>query len=143
MNHFINRETSVCGGGVWHSYYFISIPSQPIESSFTLNAILVPGFVLNCVLPNANMGHIVSVENQGYPSTAGWIKALWNDLEGNEDLLANPRSIISMCRIMRGYMLRHCCLMMLRVSGCSRLLIHILGIRSWRQSGSCIRTESS
>jgi nucleoside-diphosphate-sugar epimerase len=49
-----------------------------------------PGFVLNTVLPNANMGHILSVEHQGYPSTAGWIKALWNGFEGNEDLRFNP-----------------------------------------------------
>lgn len=49
-----------------------------------------PGFVLNTVLPNANMGHIVSVEHQGYPSTAGWIKALWNGWEGQEDIAFNP-----------------------------------------------------
>jgi nucleoside-diphosphate-sugar epimerase len=49
-----------------------------------------PGFVLNTILPNANMGNILSVEQQGYPSTAGWIKALWNGFEGNEDLKFNP-----------------------------------------------------
>jgi nucleoside-diphosphate-sugar epimerase len=49
-----------------------------------------PGFVFNAVLPNANMGNIVSIEHQGYPSTAGWIKALWNGFEGNEDLKFNP-----------------------------------------------------
>jgi nucleoside-diphosphate-sugar epimerase len=49
-----------------------------------------PGFVLNTVLPNANMGNILSIEHQGYPSTAGWIKALWNGFEGNKDLAFNP-----------------------------------------------------
>jgi nucleoside-diphosphate-sugar epimerase len=49
-----------------------------------------PGFVLNAVLPNANMGHILSVEHQGYPSTAGWIKALWDGFKGHEDLKFNP-----------------------------------------------------
>jgi nucleoside-diphosphate-sugar epimerase len=49
-----------------------------------------PGFVFNSVLPNANMGLILSVEHQGYPSTAGWIKALWNGFKGNEDLAFNP-----------------------------------------------------
>ncbi|RDW60547.1 hypothetical protein BP6252_11930 [Coleophoma cylindrospora] len=49
-----------------------------------------PDFVLNAVLPNANMGTILSIEHQGYPSTAGWIKALWNEFEGQEDLKFNP-----------------------------------------------------
>ena len=49
-----------------------------------------PGFVLNTVLPNANMGHILSVEHQGYPSTAGWIRALWDGFKGHEDLKYNP-----------------------------------------------------
>lgn len=49
-----------------------------------------PGFVLNTVLPNANMGHILSVEHQGYPSTAGWIRALWDGFENNKDLEYNP-----------------------------------------------------
>lgn len=49
-----------------------------------------PRFVLNTVLPNANLGKILSVEHQGYPSTAGWIKALWNGFEGQEDLKFNP-----------------------------------------------------
>ncbi|RDW91717.1 aldehyde reductase II [Coleophoma crateriformis] len=42
------------------------------------------------ILPNANMGKILSIEHQGYPSTAGWIKALWNGFEGQEDLKFNP-----------------------------------------------------
>ncbi|KAK2614900.1 hypothetical protein N8I77_001690 [Diaporthe amygdali] len=39
-------------------------------------------FVINTVLPNANIGAILSPENQGYPSTARWTKAvLDNDYE--------------------------------------------------------------
>lgn len=49
-----------------------------------------PNFILNTVLPNANLGKILSPEHQGYPSTAGWIKALWNGFQGNEDLKFNP-----------------------------------------------------
>jgi hypothetical protein len=40
-----------------------------------------PGFVFNTVLPNANIGYILSVEHQGYPSTAGWIRALWYEFQ--------------------------------------------------------------
>jgi len=49
-----------------------------------------PGFVLNAVLPNANMGLILSPEHQGYPSTSGWIQALWDGFKGHEDLAFNP-----------------------------------------------------
>ncbi|KIV91722.1 hypothetical protein PV10_06234 [Exophiala mesophila] len=49
-----------------------------------------PGFVLNAVLPNANIGKVLSPENQGAPSTVGWVKALWDGWEGNEDLRENP-----------------------------------------------------
>lgn len=49
-----------------------------------------PSFVLNTVLPNANMGLVLSTEHQGYPSTAGWIRALWNGFDGHEDLKFNP-----------------------------------------------------
>jgi len=49
-----------------------------------------PNFVLNTILPNCNIGKILSVEHQGYPSTAGWVKALWNGFEGQEDLKFNP-----------------------------------------------------
>lgn len=50
-----------------------------------------PGFVLNTVLPNANIGKVLSPEHQGTPSTVGWIKALWNGFpEGTEDLKENP-----------------------------------------------------
>ena len=49
-----------------------------------------PSFVLNAILPNANMGKVLSPENQGTPSTVGWLKALWNGFEGHEDLKENP-----------------------------------------------------
>jgi nucleoside-diphosphate-sugar epimerase len=51
-----------------------------------------PGFVLNTVLPNANMGPVLSPENQGTPSTVGWLKALWDGFEGEgqEKLKFNP-----------------------------------------------------
>lgn len=49
-----------------------------------------PGFVFNAVLPNCNLGKILSPENQGTPSTVGWVKALWDGWEGNEDLKENP-----------------------------------------------------
>ena len=49
-----------------------------------------PHFVLNTVLPNANIGKVLSPEHQGYPSTAGWVKALWDGFEGTEDLKFNP-----------------------------------------------------
>ncbi|KAK7698894.1 hypothetical protein SLS64_012104 [Diaporthe eres] len=41
-----------------------------------------PEFVINTVLPNANFGAVISPENQGYPSTARWIKAV---LDGHYD----------------------------------------------------------
>lgn len=49
-----------------------------------------PNFGLNTVLPNANMGLVLDPEHQGTPSTVGWLKALWNGFEGEEDLLENP-----------------------------------------------------
>jgi len=49
-----------------------------------------PGFVFNTVLPNCNIGHILSVEHQGYPSTSGWVRALWDGFEGQKDLEYNP-----------------------------------------------------
>ncbi|KAL2281298.1 hypothetical protein FJTKL_11720 [Diaporthe vaccinii] len=41
-----------------------------------------PEFVINTVLPNANFGTVLSPENQGFPSTARWIKAV---LDGHYD----------------------------------------------------------
>lgn len=51
-----------------------------------------PGFALNVVLPNANMGKILSPEHQGAASTVGWIKALWNGFQdpGEKELVNNP-----------------------------------------------------
>lgn len=48
--------------------------------------------VLNCVLPNMNIGEIISIEHQGYPSTMGWIKALWNGFSGpgEKNIVDNP-----------------------------------------------------
>lgn len=43
-----------------------------------------PDFVLNTVLPNVNMGTILSPENQGYPSSGGWVKAVWDGFPGEE-----------------------------------------------------------
>ncbi|OAP63208.1 hypothetical protein AYL99_02435 [Fonsecaea erecta] len=49
-----------------------------------------PGYVLNTVLPNCNMGLVLSPEHQGAPSTVGWLKALWNEFKGQETLAFNP-----------------------------------------------------
>jgi hypothetical protein len=45
-----------------------------------------PHFVLNTILPNANIGKVLSPEHQGYASTVGWVKALWGGFEGAKDL---------------------------------------------------------
>ncbi|KAI9870867.1 MAG: hypothetical protein M1823_008618, partial [Watsoniomyces obsoletus] len=34
-------------------------------------------FVFNSVLPAANFGRVLDTENQGYPSTIGWVKDLF------------------------------------------------------------------
>ncbi|KIX01426.1 uncharacterized protein Z518_09152 [Rhinocladiella mackenziei CBS 650.93] len=49
-----------------------------------------PGFIFNTVLPNANMGAVLSPEHQGTPSTAGRVKALWDEFKGQEKLAFNP-----------------------------------------------------
>ncbi|EGE80807.1 aldehyde reductase II [Blastomyces dermatitidis ATCC 18188] len=41
-----------------------------------------PGFVLNTVLPNANFGEVLSPQHQGFPSTAGWVRAVWEGFKG-------------------------------------------------------------
>jgi nucleoside-diphosphate-sugar epimerase len=43
-----------------------------------------PHFVFNAILPNANFGRILSIEHQGYPSTASWIKAAWDGFTGDK-----------------------------------------------------------
>ncbi|KAF9701360.1 hypothetical protein EKO04_000278 [Ascochyta lentis] len=40
--------------------------------------------VINCVNPNANLGPVLQPTHQGYPTTAGWTKNLW---EGKYDQL--------------------------------------------------------
>lgn len=59
---------------------------------FVRNDHTAKGMVLNCVLPNMNIGEILSIEHQGYPSTMGWIKALWGGFSGpgEADLKDNP-----------------------------------------------------
>lgn len=49
-----------------------------------------PDFEMNAILPNCNMGLVLSPEHQGAPSTVGWIKALWNEFKGQEKLAFNP-----------------------------------------------------
>ncbi|OAX81997.1 hypothetical protein ACJ72_03657 [Emergomyces africanus] len=41
-----------------------------------------PDFVLNAVLPNANFGKVLSPKCEGFPSTAGWVKAVWEGFKG-------------------------------------------------------------
>ncbi|KAL3445544.1 NAD(P)-binding protein [Aspergillus insuetus] len=36
-----------------------------------------PPLVVNYILPNANIGPLISAANQGYPTTARWTKAVW------------------------------------------------------------------
>lgn len=40
------------------------------------------------VLPNANIGRLISSSNQGYPTSARWVKALWD--KDYESLLGTP-----------------------------------------------------
>jgi nucleoside-diphosphate-sugar epimerase len=48
-----------------------------------------PDFAFNTVLPNANIGKMIDVKNQGFPSTVGFTKMLWDgDLEGFKQWLA-------------------------------------------------------
>jgi len=49
-----------------------------------------PHFVLNTVLPNVCIGKILSPENQGYTSSAGWIAAVWNGFKDAEDVRHIP-----------------------------------------------------
>lgn len=50
-----------------------------------------PAFVLNTILPNANIGLVLCPEHQGAPSTVGWVKALWDGFpEGTKELKENP-----------------------------------------------------
>jgi nucleoside-diphosphate-sugar epimerase len=38
-----------------------------------------PSLVANTVLPNANIGTVLDVKHQGYPSTVGFFKMIWDD----------------------------------------------------------------
>ncbi|RFU81296.1 aldehyde reductase [Trichoderma arundinaceum] len=49
-----------------------------------------PNFVFNTVLPNANFGPVVDKHHQQYHSTLGWVRALWNGFQGEEDLRNQP-----------------------------------------------------
>lgn len=60
--------------------------TQAEQAAWKLMKAKDPGFVLNTVLPNMNIGNILSVKGQGYPSTSGWVKALWDGFKGHEDL---------------------------------------------------------
>ncbi|KAL6922473.1 hypothetical protein FSST1_006499 [Fusarium sambucinum] len=40
--------------------------------------------VINAVLPNANIGPIINSSKQGYPTSAGWVKSLW---DGDYDIV--------------------------------------------------------
>ncbi|KAF5573960.1 aldehyde reductase [Fusarium pseudocircinatum] len=50
--------------------------------------------VVNAVLPNANIGPVINASKQGYPTSAGWVKALW---DGNYDVVkkAPPQHYIN------------------------------------------------
>ncbi|KZL70078.1 aldehyde reductase (NAD dependent epimerase/dehydratase) [Colletotrichum tofieldiae] len=49
-----------------------------------------PDLVVNSVLPNVNFGKCLDVANQGYPSSAGLIFALWQGVQV-PDFIAQPR----------------------------------------------------
>jgi nucleoside-diphosphate-sugar epimerase len=38
-----------------------------------------PSLVANAVLPNANIGTVLNVKHQGFPSTVGYFKMIWDD----------------------------------------------------------------
>lgn len=39
--------------------------------------------VINCINPNGNLGPVLQTEHQGYLSTAGWVKSIWDGEYGN------------------------------------------------------------
>ncbi|KAH6685975.1 aldehyde reductase [Plectosphaerella plurivora] len=47
-----------------------------------------PSFVVNTLQPNANIGPLIDSEKQGYPTSARWVYALWNN---DYDSLANDK----------------------------------------------------
>ncbi|OJD14593.1 hypothetical protein AJ78_05080 [Emergomyces pasteurianus Ep9510] len=56
-----------------------------------------PDFVLNTVLPNANFGKVLSPQNQGFPSTAGWVKAVWEGFKGKyaDEVFNKPQHYVN------------------------------------------------
>lgn len=47
-----------------------------------------PKFIVNCVLPDFNCGTILNVEEQGYPSTVGMLKMIFNGDMSQASILA-------------------------------------------------------
>jgi nucleoside-diphosphate-sugar epimerase len=43
--------------------------------------------VVNCLNPNGNLGPVLQPQHQGYPTTAGWIKNIW---DGRYEALKRP-----------------------------------------------------
>lgn len=43
--------------------------------------------VVNCINPNGNLGPVLQPQHQGYPTTAGWVKNIW---DGNYSSLKRP-----------------------------------------------------
>jgi hypothetical protein len=78
-------------------------PSKQLGSLFVEEE--KPGFVLNAVLPNANIDHFLSIEHQGCPGMSG----LPSRLSGTESYIivkiSSPcRGSTSISRIMRVFM---------------------------------------
>jgi len=53
-----------------------------------------PKFVVNCVLPDFNSGPVLNVEEQGYPSTVGMLKMVFNGDMSQTGVLA-PQYMVS------------------------------------------------
>jgi nucleoside-diphosphate-sugar epimerase len=92
------------------------------------------GITLNCILPNMNIGEILSIEHQGYPSTMGWIKALWDGFsgEGEAELKDNPPQYY--INVDDNAAVHVAALIYKDVEGesCSRSRSHIAGTHCWR-----------
>ena len=102
-----------------------------------------PGFALNTVLPNCNMGLVFSREHQGAPSTVGWLKALWNEFKGQENLQFNPPQYMSMSKTQRVFMLGPSSSLTSTASDCTTSRTHSVGTTFWRCIGSSTPTTSS
>lgn len=53
-------------------------PPLVVNMSLNLYPELCETFLTILVLPNGNIGPIISTANQGYPTSARWVKALWD-----------------------------------------------------------------